>query len=90
MIGYWVGFAETGVPAQAGQPEWQDYSAGEAFMRFADEAIPGKDPVSGMFELNEEVVARRRHANQQWFLNVGVASQVMPDPESADSARRER
>jgi para-nitrobenzyl esterase len=90
MISYWVGFAETGVPAQAGYPEWQEYSAGEAYMHFADEAIPGNDPVSGMFELQEEVVTRRRHVNQQWFLNVGVASPVMPDPESADSGRGER
>lgn len=89
MISYWVGFAETGVPAQAGQPEWQEYSAGEAYMHFANEAIPAKDPVSGMFELQEEVVTRRRHANQQWFLNAGVASPVMPDPESADSGRGE-
>jgi hypothetical protein len=42
-----------------------------------------------MFELQEEVVTRRRHANQQWFLNVGVASPVMPDPESTDSGRGE-
>jgi para-nitrobenzyl esterase len=79
MIDYWTGFARTGVPAHAGLPDWQAYSDGEAFMRFGDEAIPGKNPVPGMFELQEEVVARRRAANQPWFINVGVAAPVIPD-----------
>jgi para-nitrobenzyl esterase len=80
MMGYWVGFAKTGVPAHAGQPAWRAYSEGEAYMHFEDEPVPGNDPVSGMFELQEELVARRRHAGQPWFFKVGVASPVIPDP----------
>jgi para-nitrobenzyl esterase len=87
MIGYWVGFARTGVPAHAGQQRWHAYSENEAFMRFGDEAIPSSNPVPGMFELQEEVVARRRHADMPWFINVGVVSPVIPDSANTDPRR---
>lgn len=90
MLGYWVEFVKTGVPAHAGQPKWLAYSEGEAYMRFGDEAIPGKDPVPGMFELQEEVVARRRAADQPWFINVGVAAPVIPDPANTDTGQGRR
>jgi para-nitrobenzyl esterase len=85
MIGYWVGFAKSGIPAQAGLPQWRAYSDGEDYMRFGDEAVPSKNPVPGMFELQEDVVARRRHAEQPWFINVGVASPVIPDAANTDT-----
>lgn len=80
MIDYWTAFARSGMPKAAGQPEWQSYSENETFMHFGNRAAPGTNPVPGMFELQEELVTRRRHANQQWFINVGVAATVVPDP----------
>lgn len=72
MIDYWVGFAATGVPRAAGTAAWQPYAENEAYMRFATVPVAGTDPLPGMFELQEEVVARRRAADQQWFVNVGI------------------
>jgi para-nitrobenzyl esterase len=72
MMDYWVSFAKTGVPSSPNGPEWKPYSAGEAFMRFSGEAIAETDLLPGMFELQEELVRRRRCAGQQWFINVGV------------------
>ena len=89
MIGYWVGFVKTGVPAQDGQPVWRAYSEGEAYMKFADDPVPGQDPVPGMFELQEEVVARRQHAGQPWFINVGVAAPAIPDALPTNAHRDE-
>ncbi|MGH7107710.1 MAG: hypothetical protein ACREFT_14515, partial [Acetobacteraceae bacterium] len=35
----------------------------------------------GMFELHEEVVARRRAAGtQHWYINIGLASPPVPSP----------
>jgi para-nitrobenzyl esterase len=84
MIGYWTGFARIGHPVHDGLPEWPAYAEGEAYMLFGNEPVAGKDPVPGMFELQEEVVTRRRHANQQWFLDVGVAATVIPEPLKAE------
>ncbi|MBL4574962.1 MAG: hypothetical protein JKY51_02545, partial [Opitutaceae bacterium] len=51
----------------------------QAYMHFNEHAISGRDPVSGMFEMQEELVKRRRKAGQQWFVNVGVVAPLMPD-----------
>ena len=75
MIDHWVRFAATGHPGG----DWRPYADGEAYMRFADGAIAGQDPLPGMFEMQEELVSRRRRAGGQWFLNVGVAAPVVPD-----------
>ncbi|TSH90671.1 carboxylesterase family protein [Verticiella sediminum] len=78
MLDYWVGFIRDGVPAGAGRPAWPPYARNEGYMRFADGPKPGADPIAGMFEMQEELVSRRRRAGQQWFLNVGVAAPVVP------------
>lgn len=86
MIGYWVNFARTGTPTVPGQPVWQPYSDDQAYMRFADEPCPGHHLLPGMFTLQEQLVERRRRANQQWFLNVGVAAPPI-SPASPAKAR---
>jgi para-nitrobenzyl esterase len=80
MIDYWSGFARAGVPTGSGLPRWLPYAENEAFMHFGNGAMPGTNPIPGMFELHDDVVTRRREANQQWFLNVGVASTALPGP----------
>ena len=79
MMGYWVNFAKTGLPGKLGHVTWQAYSKGQAYMHFKDNAISANDPVSGMFEMQEELVKRRQKAGQQWFVNVGVVAPLMPD-----------
>lgn len=80
MINYWASFAATGVPSSPGHDEWSAYGTAGNYMRFADQPIADTDLESGMFELQEEVVRRRRLAGQQWFTNVGLlASPPIPD-----------
>jgi para-nitrobenzyl esterase len=79
MMDYWVSFARTGVPSSDGWADWPAYSPDQAYMRFAGEPIAGSDPLSGMFEMQEALVSRRRENDQQWFINVGVIAPVAPD-----------
>jgi para-nitrobenzyl esterase len=81
MIGYWVGFARTGVPGAPGLPAWQPYSPSrKSYMHFSDKPSGElHDPVPGMFEMQEALFERRRKNDQQWFINVGVAASVIPD-----------
>ncbi|ASK35286.1 carboxylesterase [Alcanivorax sp. N3-2A] len=79
MIDYWVSFAATGQPAHAGAAQWNQYGTDENYLRFADQPIADTDLQPGMFELQEEVVRRRRLAGQQWFINVGLLANPVPD-----------
>lgn len=79
MTNYWVNFAKTGVPGSSGQAVWKPYSKDQAYMHFKEKAVPASDLVPGMFEMQEELVKRRRAAGQQWFVNVGVVAPVLMD-----------
>ena len=72
MIDYWVAFAAHGVPQSEAGPVWRPYSDGQSFMRFADQPLAGEDPVPGMFEMQEEMVRRRRAQGDNWFVSVGI------------------
>ncbi len=78
MTQYWVSFAKTGTPRAPGASAWKPYAADQSYMRFADRPEPGHDLLPGMFEMQEELVARRRRAGVQWFVNVGVAAPLLP------------
>ena len=79
MLDYWVSFAASGTPRSARGPAWPAYGRTESWMRFAGVPIPGHDMLPGMFELQDELVRRRRRAGEQWFVNVGVAATPVPD-----------
>src|SRR3546814_2816342 len=64
MMDYWVAFARNGAPAAPDAPAWQAYSEQQAYMRFAKSATPARNLLPGMFEMQEEVVRRRRAANR--------------------------
>jgi para-nitrobenzyl esterase len=72
MIDYWVSFAATGTPQSGSGPAWEPYSDGQSYLRFADHPVAGRNPVPGMFEMQEELVRRRRAQDENWFINVGV------------------
>ncbi|MEI9887671.1 MAG: carboxylesterase family protein [Rhizomicrobium sp.] len=79
MIGYWTAFARDGVPSAAGQPYWQPYGAERAYMAFEEGPRPGTHLLPGMYELNEQVVCRRRaQGGVAWNWNVGLVSPPLP------------
>ncbi|HEY6643221.1 carboxylesterase/lipase family protein [Povalibacter sp.] len=79
MADYWTSFARTGEPRASHQPDWPAYGSTRAFMHFVDRPMPGTHVMPGMFELNDEVVCRRREqGDQPWNWNVGIVSPVLP------------
>ena len=79
IMGYFTGFARTGKPVAQGEPTWQPFAEGEAFLAIGDKPHPSKDILPGTYALHEEVIARRRASGKQnWYINVGLASPVVP------------
>ena len=81
MIGYWSSFARTGRPRAANEPDWPAFDSTGDYMAFTDAPHPSKHLMPGMYELNEEVVCRRRASGDiPWGWNVGIISPKMPRP----------
>lgn len=79
MQGYWVSFVQTGAPSASGAPAWRPYGESRAYMAFEEAPQPRADLMPGMFDLNEEVVRRRRaQGDTPWNWNVGVVSPPLP------------
>ena len=79
MTDYWVSFAKTGKPQSAKGPAWPAFGTGHIYMHIEQQPKAGTRMMPGMYELNEEVVCRRRAASTQpWNWNVGLASPKMP------------
>ncbi len=79
MAEYWANFARSGAPRATGQPIWQPYRDARAFMAFTDAPKPGTHLLPGMFELNEQVVCRRRaQGDTAWNWNIGIVSPPLP------------
>jgi para-nitrobenzyl esterase len=82
MISYWTSFATAGEPSARNQPSWPAYGTTRGYMLFADVARPGTHLLPGMYELNEEVVCRRRAKGElPWNWNVGLAAPTLPPHE---------
>ncbi|HEX4267954.1 MAG TPA: carboxylesterase family protein [Steroidobacteraceae bacterium] len=79
IMGYFTSFARVGVPDVAAAAVWEPYRNERAYLEFRDVPRPGHHLLPGMFELHEELIARRRAAGtQHWYLNVGLASPPVP------------
>jgi len=79
MLDYWSSFARTGTPAATGQPAWPEYGSTRAYMAFEDAPHAKTRLMPGMYELNEQVVCRRRaKGGIPWHWNVGLASPPLP------------
>ena len=84
MIDYWTSFASAGEPSAKNQPAWPAYGSTRAYMMFSDVARPGTHLLPGMYELNEEVVCRRRaEGGLPWNWNVGLAAPTLPPRQDA-------
>jgi para-nitrobenzyl esterase len=81
MIGYWISFARTGRPQATNEPDWLAYGSQGIYMAFADAPHLSDHLLPGMYELNEEVVRRRRASGDiPWGWNVGIVSPRIPSP----------
>jgi para-nitrobenzyl esterase len=81
MIGYWSSFARAGRPRATNEPDWPPFGSKDAYMTFTDGPHPLEHLVPGMYELNEEVVCRRRaNGDIPWGWNVGIVSPKTPSP----------
>ena len=79
MTAYWAAFARDGAPVAPGQPRWPPYGGDRAYMAFADVPRPGTHLLPGMYELNEQVVCRRRaNGAIPWNWNIGIVSPPLP------------
>ena len=79
MIDYWTSFARTGTPAAANAPSWPAYGRDRAYLAFEDAPHAKVNLMPGMYELNEQVVCRRRaEGGIPWHWNVGLASPPLP------------
>jgi para-nitrobenzyl esterase len=79
IMSYFTRFARNGKPDPHGEPTWKPFSDGQAFLDITDKPHPSRDILPGTFDLHEEVISRRRAAGtQNWYINVGLASPVVP------------
>jgi para-nitrobenzyl esterase len=79
MTSYWASFARDGVPSASGQPQWRPFGTEQAYMAFEAGPQPRTHLLPGMYELNEQVVCRRRaKGGIPWNWNVGLASPPLP------------
>lgn len=86
MLDYWAGFIRSTEPRAEGHAAWQAYGSTRAYMTFATEPRSATNLMPGMYELNEQVVCRRRASGAQpWNWNVGLVSPTLPPP--AESCR---
>ena len=83
MIGYWSSFARSGKPQAENEPDWPEFGSAGAYMDITDAPHPSTGLLPGAYELDEEVVCRRRASGDQpWNWNVGIVSPKLP-PEQA-------
>jgi para-nitrobenzyl esterase len=76
---YFTSFASSGKPVAPPEPAWKPYSDGRAFLDIRDTPHPSRNLLPGTYDLHEEVISRRRAAGtQNWYINVGLASPVVP------------
>ncbi|ESQ92769.1 carboxylesterase [Asticcacaulis sp. AC460] len=87
MMGYWASFVRDGAPSAANQPAWAAYGADKAYMAFETTPVARTHLLPGMYELNEEVVCRRRaRGDTAWNWNVGIVSPPLPDLKPSEKA----
>jgi para-nitrobenzyl esterase len=79
MLDYWTSFARSARPQAPGAPDWPAFGSGGAYMHFTEGPQPATGLMPGMYQLNEEVVCRRKVMGTiPWNWNVGLAAPKLP------------
>lgn len=79
VMGYFTSFARSGKPVAHGEAAWEPFGSDHAFLDIRDKPYSSRNPVPGAYDLQEEVIARRRAAGSQyWYINIGLNSPVVP------------
>jgi len=87
IMSYFTTYARTGTPTAQAQPEWEPYGNSGAYLHLREAPHAERNLLPGRFDLHEEVITRRRAAgNQNWYINVGLASPVVPASRTAPAA----
>jgi len=86
IMDYFTSFARSGTPVANSEAEWKPYGEGGAFLDIRNKPQLLHNILPGTYELQEEVVSRRRASGtQNWYINVGLASPAVPPPASPAS-----
>ena len=79
MIDYWTSFAKTGRPSARKASNWPKYSDKRGYLHVTETSRSASHMMPGMYELNEQVVCRRRATGTiGWNWNVGLVSPPLP------------
>lgn len=90
IMSFFTSFARSGKPV-ARESAWKPFAEGHSFLDIRNEPHLSTDPLPGAYDLHEEVISRRHASgNQYWYVNVGLASPVVPASSSHSSSVSER
>ena len=79
MVDYWASFVRDGKPVAKGATAWPAFDAAGSYLHIADKPQAARDPLPGMFVLNEAVMCRRRATGKLgWNWNVGLNAPTLP------------
>jgi para-nitrobenzyl esterase len=79
MLDYWSSFARTGRPVATDGPAWPTFAPRRTYLRFDDGAGLATDLSPGMYELQEQIMCRRRASGvQSWNWRTGSIAPPLP------------
>ncbi|MEO1963992.1 carboxylesterase family protein [Hyphomonas sp.] len=85
LLDYWTSFAATGRPESVYGPVWSSYDQDQSYLDIGQTLTSRTDPMPGMFELHEQLVAQRKAAGEPWFLNIGLGARPLRDAAGDDA-----
>jgi para-nitrobenzyl esterase len=87
IMNYFTSFARTGKPTARPAPAWKPFAQGEAYLDIRETPVLSSKILPGRYELQEQIVSRRRTSGEQnWYINVGLASSELPSVSSRSSS----
>jgi para-nitrobenzyl esterase len=79
MLDYWTSFAKFGKPTAEHAAAWPAWDSSRAYLHITDVPHPATELMPGMYDLNEQIMCRRRATGAiAWNWNVGLASPPLP------------